>query len=163
VASATGPDLANARMAVENLMDDACVITASADGRDGALWDHDTGERITGLEDPAATVYDASSTGDGERSLADADHLGGKCKIRALSTDAQPKDTSQGGAQFSVDSYMLGLPWDAPAVPRGATVTITSSRRDPQEVGQTFTAQDSFVGTMLVGRKVQIIRQGVKV
>jgi hypothetical protein len=129
MATENGPDLTSAREAVERLMDDTCTIQAPAPG--GAI-DPATGEVVQFAAD---TIYD------------------GKCKVRP-GPGGEPEDESRGGDLREFATHELGILWDAPAIPRGALVTITSSRRDPLLVDRTFTAGRSVTKTFLVQRTV---------
>ncbi len=160
MASKTGPDLDGARAAVEALMDDAAIIRYDPQGRNDDQWDHTTGRRIRPNPD-SSEVYNASSVGFGGRSLADTDHLGGKCKVQVAAASSIPREAREGGAQTPTEYYNVGLPWDAPIPRKGAEIEIVSSRRDPDLVGQRLVVRSNHYGTFLVSRKILAELRGV--
>lgn len=146
MASRTGPDLAPARAAVEALQDDACIIT-----RGGTpVLNQATGK----LEAAAgATVYSAATLGEGGRSLADTDGVGGRCSINYPS-NAQVSHRDEGGRQVLDATPEARIPLDAPVVLEGDILTVVSSRRDPQLVNKVFRVTDVTEKTFVVSRRL---------
>jgi hypothetical protein len=146
MASTTGPDLTDAREAVEALQDDACLITRPSPA---------TFNQVTGNMDSAApaVVYSAASIGDGGRSLADQDGTGGRCSI-SYPSSARAGYREEGGRQVLDSVPEARLPLDAPLVKEGDTFTVVSSRRDPQLVNQSFRVSDVIEKTMAVSRRL---------
>ena len=155
MASTTGPDIDTGRTAVENLMDDACIISADIEGVGDDVLDEDTGwmePPVPGPDSP--TQYNQASTGINGRSLADAEATGGKCKVKPASDTEIARYVGEGGVNQAQVWYVLGLPWDAPIMPLNSVATITSSRRDPALVSTELVLRAPHnVGTLLVSRK----------
>jgi hypothetical protein len=147
VSTATGPDLSTAREAVEALMDDTCEISWDAQGVGDDVLDEETGDLLAPDPD-SGLVYDATTLGDGGR------ELGGRCKVASIGRD--PRTTTEGGVAVLTGLYNGSIPWDAPVPPVGATFKITSSRRDPDLVGQEFIVKDVAFGTFLISRKMTL-------
>jgi len=152
VASTTGPDLAVGRQAVENLMDDGCVITRPPPPSTASL-DPDTGHVVP---DDAITVYSAATEGEGGRSLAEQDGLGGMCMIR-MQGSRQPSWRSEGGALILNDTRELKIPVDAPLVKKGDRVQMTTSRRDPQLVTMGFRVEAVVQKTFAISRTITVV------
>lgn len=152
MSSATGPDLGTATEKIEELMDDACIVTFDAEGaRDDVL------NRVTAVLEPpagdASVIYNKDTQGEDGRSLADADDLGGKCKIKPASQSSIAQLVTEGGAQQIAEFYDVGLPIDSPLLPNGADLVIVSSRRDPENVGNLYRVRRPSFGTFTVQRK----------
>lgn len=152
MASTTGPDLATGRQAVENLMDDACVITRAAPGSTAAL------DVLTGHvdRDPGTTVYSAATTGEGGRPLADADGLGGMCKIKQQGSRV-PTWRTEGGQLILNETREVGIPVDAPLVLAGDHITFTSARRDPQLVDTGYRVEAVIQKTFAIQRTLIVV------
>lgn len=144
---ATGPDLSVARVVVEALMDDTCVITRDEEKFSDDVLDPVTG-RLTPPTPDTITVYDSSTTG------AEGRALGGRCKVSPQNT--QPSERLEGGAEVNARMYNGSIPWDAPMPKIGDLLLIASSYRDPQLVGKTFKVQSVEVSTFLVSRRMQL-------
>lgn len=130
-------------------MDDACVATFNS--RSDDVLDESTGKVIPGSP---VTLYDETTTGAGGRSLADDDGTGGKCKVTKASNTADSAGfTEEGGETTGLDLYRFSTPWDAPVLPIGAVVKITSSRRDPDLVGQEIEIKRPIFSTFLINRR----------
>lgn len=127
-------------------MDDSCTIT-----RPGPRLLNETTGRVS---DTPTTIYGATSTGDGGRSLADAQSLGGKCYVSAPNSSTVPSTTLEGGVQILGDGYVLSIPVDAPEVKEGDEVRITSSRRDPRLTNQTYRVRRVVEKSFVVSRKM---------
>lgn len=153
MASATGPDLDGARVAVENLMDDACVVTLDPEGMQDDTLDETTGYLIETPPD-AMTLYSQATVGFGNRPLADTEYTGGKCKVKPASQTEVARYVDEGGVTEHQAWYILGLPWDAPILPLNSVASITTSRRDPALVTKPLIVRAAHnVGTMLVVRR----------
>ena len=150
MATETGPDLSDARLAVEDLMDDSCRIVRYEDASVDTL-DVVTGSLSVPAGDPV-TVYDESSTGDGGRVLL------GRCKASPM-TESQPRLGSEGAVEILPRPYRFSVPWDAPEPKIGDLITILSSRRDPTLVGTEFIVKDVMRSTFLVGRRMIVERR----
>lgn len=148
MATQTGPDLNNARAAVERLMDDTCTITIDAQGAgDDVLNDADGS--LTPPDPDASTIYDDTTTGDGGRAL------GARCKVSPAGL--APQTIIEGDVDISQRVYNGSIPWDAPMPPVGGVLKVTSSRRDPQLVNEEFQIRSVVVSTFLVARKMQLV------
>jgi hypothetical protein len=148
--STTGPDLSFAKEAVERLQDDSCTITRDPAGDD--VFNPDTGN----VESPPGfNVYNAASLGEGGRSLADAGGTGGRCSV-SYKTANQVAYRDEGGRQIMNSTPEARIPIDAPVVREGDFLTVVSSRRDPQLVGQTFRVADVIEATMAVSRRLML-------
>ena len=130
-AGTTGPNLASAKRAIEKLMDDRCVIRFDVEGAGDDTFDEDTL-----LEAPPA--FDSLYV------------YQGRCMVRTQGAT----ETNLAGRVVPSRSYHVKIPVDAPVIPRGAVVTITAARRDPQLVGQRFTVQDAKTSTFAVSREL---------
>lgn len=115
-------------------MDDTCVITHDASGPGDDVFDQDTGT-LTPPAPDTVELYD------------------GRCLIRRESVG---KVILEGGAYVGDRDYVARLPASTPEVPRGATLTVTSSRRDPQLVGKVFRVLEVSIGTFLIARRVTL-------
>jgi hypothetical protein len=147
MASTTGPDLTFAQEAVERLQDDACIITRPSEP---AVLNQLTGK----VENPPpALIYSAASTGEGGRSLADADGTGGRCSV-SYPSNARASYREEGGRQVLDSTPEAKLPIDAPLVKEGDIFTVVSARRDPQLVNQTFRVSDVIEKSMAVSRRL---------
>jgi hypothetical protein len=147
MASTTGPDLTTAQESVERLQDDACIITRTSAA---AVLNQVTGKMEY---PPPATIYNAASTGEGGRSLADSDGTGGRCSINYPS-NTQPSYREEGGRQILRSVLEAKLPIDAPLIREGDILTVVSSRRDPQLVNQVFRVSDVIEKSMAVSRRL---------
>lgn len=151
-----GPNLAPAQVAVENLMDDACVIQ-----RNPRFLADDTLNDTTGaLVAPGpelTTIYDSTATGDSGRSLASSDDTGGKCTVTPIPAGLfSNHPVREGGAEIRRQVYRATVPIDAPEIRAGDYLTVTGSRRDPSLVGQTFTVETISHSTFAVSRKLTV-------
>ena len=152
MSSSKGPNLNRARAKIENLMDDACVATLDTEGERDDVLDLDTGQVGKPASDDHVR-YDASSTGEGGRSLADQDGTGGKCKIKPASQSSVASLLAEGGQQITTEIYVVAVPLDAPSLPNGTDVHCVSSRRDPLLPGQHFKVRRPEFGTFVTQRK----------
>lgn len=152
MATTTGPDLSFARQQVEALMDDTCVITRDHQGGRDDVLNQDTGELVTKPNDEAV-VYDETSIGDGGR------ELGARCKVSPMSADSAARNVSEGGNPLRTRYYRGSIPWDAPMPAKGDELRLTSSRRDPELVGQLFYVEDVLTSTFLVSRRLVLERR----
>lgn len=134
MATTTGPDLTPAVRAVERLMDDTCVIVRNPGGVQDAVLNQVTGALVD--PDSRDPVYR------------------GKCKIGG--TGLVLGSRTEGGVSFEGETLALSLPLDSPQLLEGDVVTMTSSRRDPQLKGQTFTVIRIIYSSMAVSRKVLV-------
>lgn len=148
MASTTGPNLAPARVAVERLMDDSCEITRPNLGT-GTL-DEASGKILS----PTPTViYNQTTTGEGGRSLADAENLGGMCSTSR--PDRRQASFHESGGRIIGNASPIGkIPVDAPLIKVGDLYRITSSRRDPQLVGKVYRVAEVIFSTYSVSRRL---------
>lgn len=152
MASTTGPKLDAGRRAVERLMDDACVITRPPLDGTGTL-NTQTGNVETASD---TMIYNAASTGEDGRSLADADVQGGMCMVSSFG-ERQPSWRSEGGAIVLNENMALKIPVDAPLVKKGDEVWITSSRRDPQLVNNRYRIEAIVEKTFAISRRLIMV------
>lgn len=136
MATANGPDLTTAVNAVERLMDDTCEIRFDAEGTTDDVLDEETGKLVRRAGD-ATLLYS------------------GKCKIAPWGQD-QPRVRTTDDLEQRPRWYRLGLPIDETAPPRGAVVTMTSTRRDPWLVGKELVVKENIGSTFAVSRKVMV-------
>lgn len=134
MASNTGPDLDGARIAVEALMDDTCIVLRpSPEGSE--TIDPVSLKRV---KTPPTQIYD------------------GRCSVGTASRPGQPFE-NVGGDQRGLAGYSLSLPiLQAPELLAGDIVRITSSRRDPQLSGTQFLIDEVAYKTMAISRKAQM-------
>lgn len=118
----TGPDLSQAKVAVENLMDDRCRI----------------------LRDPDWTRDDVVNSVTGQASSVNDDQLiyEGPCKCKI---DFRPQMAQAGDGQENVAQYNVAIP--IPVNPasephQGDRVVFLASRRDPALVGKVMRVSD---------------------
>lgn len=128
----TGPDLTQAKAAVEALMDDTCRIT-----RDLAVDDS--------LPDPITLRTN--------KGAGPIPFYNGRCKIKDL-TNGKSSTRFEGGKEYAVALYELGIPLDeAPVLHRGDVVTWLTSRRDAGLVGRQFRVTEPIYKTFAIQRK----------
>lgn len=145
MATKTGPDLSFAEVAIERLMDDTCAITRDVGGTASGTLDRNTGKIV---DTSVALVY-----GDGLSGGT------GKCSL-ASTTISSLQFREEGGESIADTSYTLSLPLSflrlhpecEPA--EGDVVQMTTSRRDPAEVGRGFKVGKVLTRTMSVSRKL---------
>jgi len=138
---ATGPDVSAGEEAFERIMDDGCDVTRDIGGTADALLDAVTG---TLVQVGRVTVYS------------------GRCLVRG----ATGSIAERGGAYpvqsnptlYLPLSFLRLAPGSEPA--RGDLVTVTSSRRDPNMVGQTYEILDIPSSTIAVARRCILIFRG---
>lgn len=132
----TGPNLEPGRKALERLMDDSCVIT-----RDPSGTADDTFDQTTGAYTPPAgdvtTVYT------------------GKCLLTAQSNVG--REANRGGGSYAVVGYKLQIPVAGPLLHVGDWVKLTSSRRDPAQVGKKFQVARPQYSTLTMTRVATLV------
>lgn len=123
----TDPELAGMRdLAAESY---TATITATSPGGGGGGWDPETGP---GTPTPETAAY------------------AGPARVQAVRNSAQPRDAV--GQSVTVRPYKIGLPWDAPDLPVGATVAVDSHMSDPHVVGKVLTVAGSVYGDLGIER-----------
>jgi len=152
MASTTGPDLTSAKEAVERLQDDSCIITR---GDGTPVWNQTTGKTEYG---GASIIYSAASLGEDGRSLADQAGTGGRCSI-SYPSNAQASYRTEGGRQVLDEVPEAKIPVDGPLVREGDILTVVSSRRDPQLVGQAFRVSRVVEKTFAISRRIVLEKQ----
>lgn len=134
MATATGPNLATAKAAVEKLMDDTCVITRNPSGLDNAVLDQGTGQLT---DDDPVQLYS------------------GRCLLSAPGGLGVGEGLRErGGAEYLARTYKVSLPLGTIEFQRGDRVVITSSRRDPLVVGKEMVIKGVISSTFAVSRKL---------
>lgn len=152
MASTTGPDLTDGRLAVEALMDDSCIIYDTTD--EGEVFDRVSGTVVVDLGE---ILYDASSVDADGNSLADAEGTGGKCKTKPSIQDLTPSQAGVPTGDLEVYRfYTVGIPVGAPPIPNGATVVMQTARRDPRLVGLVMTVREAIVGTFALQQRMLV-------
>ena len=138
-----GPDLTQARLTVEGLMDDTCTISLDAAGVSDDAMDLATGALVpVGTAQPlyeGPCMLTPTAPGDGTP--------------EATAPSAEPTDAAR-------QRYRLLLPLlDSPAIPAGAVLTVLTSRRDALLVGARFRADSAGqVSTFSIARPVGMVR-----
>lgn len=113
-------------------MDDTCDIVTDTGVGDDVL-NPDTGTLVTvGVP---ITIYS------------------GRCKVSPAGQD-RDRAVEEGGRNIGVREYRGSVPLSAPVPPRGAVLTLTSSRRDPALVGKAFEVKDVVMSTFAVQRRL---------
>lgn len=135
MATTNGPDLTAARVAVEKLLDDECLIRRDSDHNQDATLNETTYE----LEHPDPRTVDVYE---------------GACMITPM--DSSLAAALADDSDDTVSRYELKVPIDAPALQDGDEVTILSARRDSGLVGKTFYVRKVLYSSMAVWRKVQV-------
>lgn len=128
-------------------MDDTCTIIRDSQGTADDVLNTVTGSLVPPAPD-TVTVYDGATLGDAGR------ELGGRCKVSAA--DPATDVRRQGGVDIFETAYNGSVPWDAPMPAIGDVLTITSSRRDPELVGQEFRVTAVGVSTFLISRRLRL-------
>ncbi len=131
-------DLSPGRRALERLMEDTCLITLDASGTSDDAFDQTTGLHTPPPGD-VRTVYD------------------GKCLLTSQGNVG--REGNRGGGSFQVTGYTLQIPLSAPALPVGAAVQLTASRRDPNLVGRRFRIDRTTYSTTAITRKASLIAE----
>ncbi len=140
MATENGPDLSSAVEAIEALMDDTCIIVRDPEGTLDSVLDEETGD----LEEP-----------DGQPVLV----YEGKCKVSKSGNQMQY--SAEAGRAVPVKAYSGSIPISAPFLPaEGDTLTVTSSRRDPELVDKRFRVSEVVVSTFAVQRRFDLEWRG---
>lgn len=126
MATETGPDLADAALAVALLMDDTCVVSPPIDPDDWVL-----GADLRLTPPAGMTTYS------------------GPCKFKAQGLTAGTPG-AEGGVQLGLDRFEFDLPLGSPRLVEGSVVLITSSRRSPSAVGERLVVKGPLPKTMAV-------------
>lgn len=138
MATSTGPDLTGAVEAIAALMDDTAQVRRDNGSEDGVFNEN------TGI------IEEANELGD---LIYDGHVLVGK------QGSARPAVTEEGGVQMVPAWYELSFPVDAPEFRVGDNVVMTSARRDPQLVNQTYRIREVVQETFFVSRDVVVERR----
>lgn len=127
-----GPDLSAGQAAVEELMEDRCLIFPPSEPRD---WVRNP--ETLRLETPSAVtpIYGTAAEP-------------GRCKLKA--GGAQSHSDVVAGVAQDASVYRLDLPLSAPPIENGAIFVLISSRRMPTAVGTTLTVGEPIVKTLAV-------------
>lgn len=135
-------DLSFGTAAVENLMDDRCLIVHNPEGLDDGLLDNVTGQ----LDDLVPTDY----------------RFQGACLIQ----DQSAKLIAEAGSDYQAGTARLLLPItalreernDEPQV--GDQLLVTAALRDPRLVGARYTITEIPLQTFAVARDCRMVRIG---
>lgn len=145
-------DIDAARSVAEELMVDAVIITRNPKGRTDATMDPDTLRMVDQPGQPAV-VYDGTTLGDGGRPLV------GMARIHPPSQ--LPAAETEGGRRYVARTTRVSIPWDAPDVESGDTVTVISSAHDPHLDGKVLIVRAVPVHTHVVTRQLNVeVRSG---
>ena len=131
----TGPNLEPGRKALELLMDDTCTITRDPSGTGDDGFDQATGTYTPPPSD-VSTVYS------------------GKCMLSVQGNVG--REGSSGGGSFQIVGYKLQIPISGPELHVGDWVELTSSRRDPAQVGKRFQVTRPQYATMAMTRAASL-------
>lgn len=135
MSTSTGPNLASAQRAIEKMMDDTCTITRG------------DGEPVLNTASGSMVIDDPTEVYSGKCMLSpEGDRLG---------------VVVEGGGSVRPTTYRGSIPIDSGGddVVPGDILTVTSSRRDPGLVGQTFRVDRALSGTFAVSRKFRLERR----
>lgn len=135
-----GPDLSFGQAAVENLMEDTCVIYPPGEPRDLGL-----GEDLRLV--PAAAPVPLYGT---EAEPA---------KFKMKPADAQAQSSVVAGQALDTARYRIDLPISAPFIPAGSILVVKSSKRMLTAVGTSLTVGDPSVKTLAVQASYAAKRQ----
>lgn len=141
MATSTGPDLSFAETAVEQLMDDVCVILRDVGGDGDGTLDYDTGK----LTDAAPVPVYA-----------------GRCSFSTSTLAEAAGEAEVGGALVPKQSQAVSIPLSyvrahPEAEPQeGDVVLAVSARRDPGLVGSQFDVTRVLHKTMAVSRRILV-------
>lgn len=124
----TEEELAEARALAATTHD--CEVVARTPGTAGG-WDPEHGALPA---QPGETLY------------------GGMGRVQAVRGTSGAVDAA--GQPVVVRAYKIGLPWDAPDLPKGTLVEVRSHPRDPLLVGKVLTVQQVTYGDPGIERTV---------
>lgn len=114
-------------------------LSAAVSAVDNLMDDVCTIETLEdGPEDPDTGVIEQTPT----------EIYSGKCMLRA--------ERAAAGAEPQSAGYRAHLPVTAPAIPRGARLTCTDSRRDSRLIGLQFRVLEEPVGTFTISHKLML-------
>lgn len=136
-----GPDLSAGQAAVENLMEDTCLIYPPSEPRDW-VRDPDTLRMVPPF--PVAPIYGTVA-------------VPGKCKIKPGGTQAVT--VIQAGVAEASTDYRIDLPLSTPPIPEGSAFVLVSSLRMPTAVGIVLTVGSPLVKTLAVQASYAAERQ----
>ena len=155
MATSHGPDLSQARKAVERLMDDRCQIY-----RYPATADQDTMDPATGVLTTTARtmIYPTQAMIDDPDDDAVTD---GPCQFRNVGEGFTTTQTKlQGGDPQTYRMYNMRAPINkCPPLREGDEVVCISSRRDPDLPDVVFTIRESMKSSFAISRKILVEEQ----